>query len=274
LLKKCECLHFKGARFVEPLISPLLFSVLLFGGMLILLEVGRRVGIRRRPRESEGERGSLGTIEGAVFALFGLVVAFTFSGAASRFNEKRALIAIEANNIETAYLRLRLLPPKAQPGLQDLFRQYVDSRLETYHRLPNMQAAEIEMVRSKKIQEEIWTEAVAATQLAKSHPDAGKLLLPALNSMIDITTTRTMALQTHPPNIIYALLFSLGLICSLLAGYRMATGQHRSWLHILSFVVIAVIVIYVIIDVEYPRTGLIRLEGYDQLLVNVREGMH
>ena len=76
---------------MEPAISPLLFAVLLFGGMLILLEIGRRLGIRRRLRESEGERGSLGTIEGAMFALFGLVVAFTFSGAASRFNEKRVL---------------------------------------------------------------------------------------------------------------------------------------------------------------------------------------
>ena len=91
--------------------------------------------------------------------------------------------------------------------------------------------------------------------------------------MIDITTIRAMALQTHPPNIIYALLFSLGLICSLLAGYRMAIGQHRSWLHILSFAVITVIIVYVIIDVEYPRAGLIRLQAFDQLLVNVREGM-
>lgn len=258
---------------MEPAIPPLLFSVLLFGCMLILLEVGRRLGIRRRSKESEGERGSLGTIEGAVFALFGLVVAFTFAGAASRFNEKRMLIAEEANRIETAYLRLRLLPQKAQPELQELFRRYVDSRLDTYRKLPNIDAAEIEMAHSKKVQEEIWTKAVAATALPNRHPDAGKLLLPALNSMIDITTTRKMALQTHPPNIIYELLFSLGLICSLLAGYRMAIGQHRSWLHILSFAVITVIVVYVIIDVEYPRAGLIRLQGFDQLLVDVREGM-
>jgi hypothetical protein len=94
--------------------------------------------------------------------------------------------------------------------------------------------------------------AVVATQLRDSHVDAGKLLLPALNGMIDITTTRTLPLQTHPPNVIYGLLFSLGLTCSLLAGYRMAGGQYRSWLHILSFAAITVIIVYVIIDVEYP----------------------
>lgn len=95
----------------------------------------RRLGIRRCSKESEGERASLGTIEGAMFALFGLVMAFTFSGAASRFNEKRILIAEEANTIETAYLRLNLLSQEVRPELQELFRRYVDSRLETYHKL-------------------------------------------------------------------------------------------------------------------------------------------
>ena len=258
---------------MEPPIPPLLFAVLFFVGMLLLLETGRRLGIRRRPKESEGERGSLGTIEGAVFALFGLVMAFTFAGAASRFNEKRMLIAEEVNTIETAYLRLHLVSQPARSELQELFRQYVDSRLNTYRQLPNMQAAERELAKSKKIQEEIWSDAVAATLLPNSHPDSGKLLLPALNSMIDISTTRTMALLIHPPSIIYWLLFSLGLICSLLAGYRMAIVQRRSWIHILAFTVITVIIVYVILDVEYPRTGLIRIEANDQLLLQVRESM-
>jgi hypothetical protein len=78
---------------MEPSIPPLPFAVVRLGCMLILLEIGRRLGIRRRSKESKGERGSLGTIEGAVFALFGLVVACTFAGAALRFNEKRMLLS-------------------------------------------------------------------------------------------------------------------------------------------------------------------------------------
>jgi len=162
---------------MEPPISPLLFALLLFIGMLLMLEIGRWFGIRRRPKESEGERGGLGTVEGAVFALFGLMVAFTFSGAAMRFNEKRMLVAEEVNCIETAYLRVHLLFHQAQPAIQELFRRYVDSRLETYRKLPDMLAAEIEMANSKKIQEKVWNE--AATRLPDSHPAAGLLLLPA-----------------------------------------------------------------------------------------------
>ena len=62
---------------MEPPISALLFAVLLFFGMLTMLETGRRIGVKRRSKESEGERSSLGAVESSVFALFGLLMAFT-----------------------------------------------------------------------------------------------------------------------------------------------------------------------------------------------------
>src|SRR5437763_1837794 len=46
-------------------------------------------------KDLQGEQGNFGIIEGAIFALFGLVIALTFSGAVSRFNENRMLIAEE-----------------------------------------------------------------------------------------------------------------------------------------------------------------------------------
>jgi len=79
--------------------------------------------------------------------------------------------------------------------------------------------------------------------------------------------------EIHSPRIIYALLFGLGLLCSLLAGYRMASDRNRSWLHIMGFAAITGIIVYVILEVEYPSTGLIRLEAADQLLVDVRDNI-
>jgi hypothetical protein len=258
---------------VESPISPFVFALLLFLSMLCMLEVGRRLGLSRRQHETDSDRSNFGAIEGAVFAVFGLLIAFTFSGAASRFNEKRMLIAQEVNAVQTAYLRLELLPQEQRIALQELFRQYVDSRLDSYRRMPDRQAAAAEMVKSEKLQKQIWETAVTATTLPGAHPDAGWLLLPALNAMIDITTVRTMALQIHPPRTIYVLLFGLGLVCSLLAGYRMASAQYRSWLHILGFTVVVVVIAYVILDLEYLREGLIRIQTADQLLVKAREAM-
>ncbi|MBV8307312.1 MAG: DUF4239 domain-containing protein, partial [Gammaproteobacteria bacterium] len=207
-------------------------------------------------------------------AIFGLLIAFTVSGAANRFNDKRMLIAQEVNAIQTAYLRVQLLAQEQRPALQDLFRRYVDSRLDYYRKLSEGQAADAAMAASETLQRQIWRAAVTDSELAGAHRDAGKLLLPALNIMIDISTTRAMALQIHPPIIIYVLLFCLAAICSLLAGYRMAASEHRSWLHIFGFSLVTVVVVYAILDIEYLREGLIRLQSADQLLVKARASMN
>lgn len=201
------------------------FSLLV--GMPVLLEVGRRLGARRRAKEAEGVLTGVGTVEGAVF---GLLVAFTFAGAASQFDTRRQLIVEETNAIDTAYLRLDLLPESAQPALRESFRHYVDSRQAIYQEPPDVQAARAELARSTQVQKELWRQTVAACQAAPT-PQATMLLLPALNHMIDITTTRTMAVQMHPPLIVFVMFFGLALASSLLAGYGMAGARSRNWLY-------------------------------------------
>jgi hypothetical protein len=256
---------------MDRLVASPIFAVSLFLGMLLLLEMGRRLAIRGQ-NGSEKEPRGVAAVEGAVFALFGLLLAFTFSGSLERFNKHRELIAEETNAIGTAYLRLDLLPKNAQPTLRELFSKYLDARLDVYRKLPDIEAAKSALITSTQMQNDIWTQAVNASRLADSHPDAAKLLLPALNVMIDITTTREMAANLHPPPIIFLLLFGLGLGCSLFAGYGMAASP-RSWLHILGFIVITVITVVVILDIEYPRQGLFRADAYDQVLIDLRENM-
>jgi hypothetical protein len=250
-----------------------LIALALFLGMLLLLETGRRLGVRRLANDPEGARAGTGAVDGAVFALLGLLVAFTFSGAASRFDERRNLIVEETNDIGTAYLRLDLLPASAQPALRDLFRRYVDSRLEVYRKLPDLEAAMAELARSIGLQGGIWSRAVVASRMEGAPPSAAMLLLPALNQMIDITTTRTMAAQMHPPVVIFALLFGLALAAALLAGYGMAGGRSRSWVHMVGFAAVMAAAVNVIIDIEYPRLGLIQVAAFDQSLVDLRDSM-
>ncbi|HEX6898582.1 MAG TPA: DUF4239 domain-containing protein [Thermoanaerobaculia bacterium] len=261
---------------MEDVISAPLFAGGLFLGMLVCLEIGRRIGLWRMqhvPKGAEASQAGLGVVEGAFFGLFSLLVAFSFSGAAGRFDERRALVVEEANHIGTAYLRLDVLAPEAQPALRDLFRRYTESRLETYRKLPDLDAALKELARSVALQNRIWSQAVAASRAEGSHPSSAMLVLPALNQMIDITTTRTMAARTHPPKIIYRLLFGMGLLCAAIAGHGMAAASSRAWAHIVGFALIMSISIFVILDIEYPRLGFIRVDAHDQVLVEVLESM-
>jgi len=256
---------------MDVTLSAPVVTVSLLAGMLLFLEVGRRVGLRRLAR-NEASTG-FGAVEGAIFALFGLLIAFTFSGAASRFDSRRMLIADEANAIGTAYLRLDLLSGDDQPAMRQMFRDYLDSRLEVYRKLPDLDAALTELKRSTDLQNGIWTRAVAASRRPEAHTNAAMLLLPALNEMFDITTTRTMAARTHPPTVIYYFLLLTAFGCALLAGHAMASVKTWSWLHALGFALFITIAVYVILDIEFPRAGFIRLSAFDQVLVELRDSM-
>jgi hypothetical protein len=250
----------------------LLIAIALFVGILGFQEVGWRLGRRQLVRDSDGAKKNLGTLEGAVFGLMGLLMAFTFSGAAARFDGRRQLVAQEANTIGTAYLRMDLLPAAVQPALKEDLRRYLDARLAFFQNPLDSEASRAGLVRSIQLQNAIWAEAAAACK-AEVPASTTVLVLPALNDMIDITTTRAMAMNQHPPNIIYILLGVLTLTSALLAGYGMAEGKVRSWAHILGFATLFSITMFLILDLEYPRLGLIRVDAADQILVTLRASM-
>jgi len=249
-----------------------IFALLLATGIIVLLEAGRRIGARRLADEGETAAKGFGAIESAVFALLGLILAFSFSGALARFDARRHLVVAEGNDIGTAFLRIDLLPTDAQAPMRDLFRRYLDSRIETYRKLPDMEAAQAELARSLKLQSEIWSLAVSSSQKSAT-PQAMMVLLPALNAMIDITTTRTEAAILHSPPIIWVMLGTLTFACALFDGYDMAARKHLNLLHSAAFAVVLAVTVYVIIDLEYPRLGLIQMSDSDRALVQLRESM-
>jgi hypothetical protein len=250
-----------------------LFASSLFLGMLLFLEIGRRIGLRRLQDDSSTAAEGIGAVDGAVFAVLGLLIAFTFSGATARFDWRRQLIVEETNDIGTAYLRLDLLPAGARSALRESFRSYLDARIETYARFPDIAAVRESLAKSSELQRQIWRQAVEAVQAEGALP-AALLLLPALNAMIDITTTRTMATQMHPPRVVFLMLFGLALAASLLAGYGMIGSKVRSRFHMLGFALVMAFAVFVILDIEYPRLGLIRVDAFDQALADLREGMN
>jgi hypothetical protein len=250
----------------------LLIAVLLFA-LLAASEIGRRLGLARLRHDPDGLPKGFSASEGAVFALLGLLLAFTFSGAASRFEDRRHLVTMEVNAIGTAYLRIDLLPEDARGDMRERFRRYVDARLETYQDVTDRAATAARLAEDEALQLEIWEGAVAASLRPGVPSQAAMLLLPALNEMIDITTTRVTATRNHPPPVIFGLLVILSLVSALLVGYGSSVNRGRTWLHTVAFAAILALTIYVIVDLEFPRLGLIRVDSADQALVDLRASM-
>ncbi len=244
----------------------------LFLGMLSALAVGRYLGRRKISDERESARIRMTGVEAAIFGLMGLLIAFTFSGAASRYELRRQLVVDEANAISTAYLRLDLLPAEAQPVLREKFRRYLEARISVYRVLPDLEASYKQAAVATSLQQDIWAGAITA--LRESPPQATIVMIPALNQMFDVTTSRAIAVLTHTPLAILFMLVVLGSACSLLAGYAMAgIGTRHVTLHTITFALVLTSTVYVILDLDYPRFGLIQLDFADQGLLDLLAGM-
>lgn len=250
-------------------IGPLL-AVGLFAVMMLSVEVGRGIGRRRKTSGSEAFPAGLGAAEGAVFGLLGLLIAFTFSGAASRFEERRQLITEETNRISTAWLQIDLLPAADQPVMRDLFRRYADVRIATYRQVRDETSTQARLADAQILQADIWRRAVLGVQSREAAPGAAQILLPSINAMIDVVTTRSTAARNHPPLAVYLLLGVLCAVVSVLFGYSIGPSRDSNWLHRFAFAGIMALSIYVILDLEFPRRGLIRVDGEDKVLMDLR----
>jgi len=234
--------------------------------------VGRVVGARRIARGGESALEGNAVVEGSLLALLGLLIAFTFSGAQTRFEARRALIVDEANAIDTAYRRIDLLPLESQTMLRDDFRRYLDARIAFYRHLINADQRRREHARAEGLQDQIWRDVIDAT---RDGPDsrAALLLVPAVNQMIDVTTARDVALRTHTPVLIFILILLLELACAFFAGLNMARSKRQNRFHVFAFAATLALTAYAILDLEYPRLGLTNLASVDALLVELRAGM-
>lgn len=258
---------------MNPTHVALFVSTGLFFGIFICLEVGYRIGRRSLAKNPERAHEGIGAIEAAVFALLGLLLGFSFAGGTSRLDAKRQLIIQEGNAISTAYLRLDVLPINDQREIRGLFRDYLDARIRVYEKLPNLDAAEQEIARVAELQKEIWSRTVASSRNDPTQ-NAARLLLPAINEMFDVTTARTIAMYIQLPHMIFVLLTGVALISGLLAGYAMAKRRSRSSLHMVLYAAVIAVTVYAVLDLEYPRFGLIRLDMADRALLQLRDSIH
>lgn len=250
----------------------LLTPVALGIGMLLLMELGRRWGRHAAASywdDFSKTREACRPVDAAVFALFGLLLAFTFGRAAMRFNERLDMIIEEVNAIGTAWQDIDLLPAAGQPPVRANMRRYLDARLAVYAALPDVEAARVAVDTVDQEAGRLWRSAIAAYGDKEPHVS----FVEAFSSMFGVGTKRTLAMEMHVPSMIVALLFVIALGSALLIGLEMARAPRRSPLTMVSFVGAVAITVWVILDIEYPRFGLLRIDQHDHSLHELRAKM-
>jgi hypothetical protein len=240
--------------------------VVMFGMMISMIALGHRIG-----KNKTAEAG-LSLTEGAVFTLMAFLIAFTFSSANQRYDQRRILIVDEANAIGTAYLRLEMLPENDRELLREDFLTYTSSRLAIYQAIPDIKAVIHKLAISKGIQAKLWKDAISACKNSNL-PMMPMLILPSINTMFDIANTRTAYSFLHPHFAILSLLLLVAMLSAFLTGYGISGKGSWLSLHVMAFSLISTLTIYIIMDLEYPRLGIITEAAFDVHLEEVKNDM-
>lgn len=247
-------------------------GVSFFVAMMLFLELGRRLGLRQIRKRGVEARTGVGVVDGSVYSLFALLIGFAFSGSAERFNQRRLLIADEANVAGTAWKHVDLLPPQRQPMVRDGFRNFTDVLIRWYSNVPPSAEPLREPASLTRAEDELWSRSVAAC-LGPGGEQARMLLLPALTELFAAVEKERMARRIHAPPAVFAMLGITALATALFAGYALASGTKRNWIYILGISASVAMAVYVVVELEYPRLGLFRVDAMDQTLVELRATM-
>lgn len=237
-------------------------------GLLVLLVAAWQVG-RRLGRGVRGELSShpqLGMVQGAVLGMLALLLGFSFAGAVSRFVDRQDILVREANAISTLSDMAAVLDDAAGRQLRELVRAYAAERTE----LLSLTGLEDEAPRLKRLgelQDQMWAVVVAAT---RSSPPYAAVVLNACNAVSDALAERNAANSRHTPMLVLVVL----LICSFASVASVSIGVEAAdeRLRIPAMIVVLLIglVLWVIIDLDLPRVGLIKIHPQPMLDVVAR----
>jgi len=241
----------------------------LFLSMIAFLELGRRMGLRAAAKRGTDATAGVGVVDSAVYGLLGLLIGFTFSGATGRFDQRRQLVAEEANAAGTAWQRIAVLPADLQAPIRDGFRKYLDELLAWYGERTRAASLVQEPPAVTRAQDELWARSVAAC-ITPTGERARMLLLPALNEFFGAVEKERAARRFHPPGVIWVMLAITAWASAIFAGYALARVKARNWMYIIGIAACISIAGYVIVELEYPRLGLFRINAIDQSLADLR----
>jgi hypothetical protein len=243
--------------------------------MLVVLGVATEAGywLGRRAKAQTGEGTKVTSdhtqeVQTALFAVLGLLLAFTYSMAVSRFDDRKQALVAETTSIQTAYLRTQLLPAPLQTTEATLLRQYVDMRLASatpdwYH---NTRLRE----QTHTLQQQMWAPAAAA---AKQDPQSNtiQLFVESLNEVVTAQGQRDAARLNHLPGSALYLLFAVSVLSVGIMGFRSGLGSGRSVLGTVILVLLIATILVIILDIDHPYQGLITIS--QQSLIDLRRYM-
>jgi hypothetical protein len=244
-----------------PLLYDLPILVVGIGFMLILLaslEIGYRVGLARRKQLKDGEAGGGGVVLTSMFALLGLILAFTYGFTVNRYNERRVAVIIEANALGTAFLRAGLVPDEKAATLRAAILDYARTRVVDEDEWATRDGAKSYFRRTLEAQSRLWPLTEEIIRGGRIDPIEATLV-NSINEVIDQHTIRFATNKDRLPSPVFWMLILIASASISVAGYNAGLGSFISRWRMSALTFVLAVVMLLIIDFDRPRRGLIRV---------------
>lgn len=212
---------------------------------------------------------SIGAVEGSLLGILGLLLGFTFSLAMSKYETRRQLTVDEANKIGTAILRCDMYPDSIRNSFRADFKEYVETRIRYYAVGNDEKKIKNELIKAKEISGRIWKTAAIQSQDRENIVRSAQMI-PGLNAMIDIVTTRDATRISAVPSLILWVLLTLVMMAAFVLGSDY-TGKERNKVLILSYAIAMSLTMNLINELNRPRSGLINLDDVEKKMIELRE---
>lgn len=223
-----------------------------------------------KPDEPES-KGGVNSLMGALFGLWGFLLAFTFGNSATRFENVRVVMVDETNSIRNVIMRSKVFPDSISQGYSADLRKYLQSRIDYYNSATNSDLDGV--VKTKEVTvamgNALWNRTEQVASLPNMTP-ASNNMFGALTSMFDIATKRDALLMAGVPEAVQYMLFFLAMTISFIGGFTTPVIQTKEWIIIGGFVLLAACIIYITLDLGRPMRGLIRPESGEQRIAELK----
>ncbi len=240
-----------------------------FAGILLCSYIGYRMGKQNRLKTDHG-KNEFDETKGGIITILSLLIGFTFGMSGDRYQSYKAVMIDEVNCISTARLRSDLYPEPYHSEFRKYFSEYIEARISHIEAGTNLEKLNESKRMSEAAGEKIWKLA-SRLYFEPVIDNASRLMVPAVNEMLDAATTREAKLRSKVPVLILIMLMMTTFVAVFISGYGSINFRKKEIIFVVSFAVVITLVTYVILDFDRPDSGLIKPNVEQDAMIELRK---
>ena len=246
--------------------------LILYFSMLVITVIARYIR-RKQKTPVEEFKGTLSTLMASLFALFGLILAFTFNMSGTRYEAIKNIFIDESTTIGTAIRRADMYSDSVRQEMRRNFKNYLEGRITYYNNY--FEAAEALSGKNKAEDaiHKIWDRVIQQSNLPHMEILSNNMISD-LNHLIDVAEKRELLGRARVPDLMLYMLFILSCTMSFIIGYTTPTAHPKTWTIVISFITISCLIIYVSLDLSRPMRGFVKADYGYQAMAETLENFH